>query len=370
MIIGVPREIKTNENRVALVPAGAEILRQNGHQILVEEDAGVGSGFSNQDYMDAGAEIISTARQVFDKSDMIMKVKEPLPQEYDLINENHIVFTYFHFAASRELTEGMINSKAVCIAYETVELPDKSLPLLIPMSEVAGRMAIQEGAKYLEKFFGGRGILLGGIPGVKPANVVILGGGIVGTNSAMMAAGLGANVSIFDIDLNRLRYLDEVMPKNVTTIYSNPATIREAISLADLVVGAVLIAGAKAPNLITRDMLKMMQPGSLIVDVAVDQGGCVETIKPTTHEDPTYVVDDIIHYGVANMPGAVPITSTIGLTNATLPYAVQLANKGYKKAIADDPGLGKGVNIINGIVSYEGVSEAFDLPYQPLEKVL
>ncbi len=370
MIIGVPKEIKTNENRVALVPAGAEILIQNGHKVLFEKNAGVGSGLSDQDYLNAGAEMIESAAELFDKSDMIMKVKEPLPQEYDLIREDHIVFTYFHFAASLQLTKAMIDSKAVCIAYETVELPDKSLPLLIPMSEVAGRMAVQEGAKYLEKFFGGRGILLGGIPGVKPANVVILGGGVVGTNAAMMAAGLGANVSILDINLNRLRYLDEVMPKNITTVYSNPVTVRESISLADLVVGAVLITGAKAPNLITRDMLKIMQPGSLIVDVAVDQGGCVETIKPTTHENPTYVVDDVIHYAVANMPGAVPITSTIGLTNATLPYALQLANKGYKKAVDDDAGLAKGVNIIKGTVTYKGVSKAFDLPYQPLEKVL
>ena len=275
MLIGVPTEIKTNENRIALVPAGAEILKRNGHSVMVQKDGGFGSGFTNEDYEAAGAEIVNTAEEIFDRADMIMKVKEPLPQEYALIKENQIVFTYFHFAAAEDLTMAMIKSKAKCIAYETVETADGSLPLLIPMSEVAGRMAVQEGAKYLEKFFGGRGLLLGGIPGVRPASVVILGGGIVGTNAAKMAAGMGANVSILDLDLNRLRYLDDVMPKNVATIKSNPYTIREAISTADLVVGAVLIAGAKAPHLITRDMLKFMPKGSVIVDVAVDQGGCV-----------------------------------------------------------------------------------------------
>jgi alanine dehydrogenase len=376
MIIGVPTEIKTNENRVALVPAGAEILSHRGHTILIQEGAGLESGFTDDDYIAAGAEIVSTPKEVFDRADMIMKVKEPLSPEYDLIRAGQTVFTYFHFAASRELTDAMLKTGATCIAYETVEMDDGSLPLLIPMSEVAGRMAIQEGAKYLEKYFGGRGILLGGIPGVRPANVVVIGGGIVGTNAAKMAAGLGANVTILDVNLDRLRYLDDVMSKNVTTLYSTPYAIRQAIALADLVVGAVLLPGAKAPNLITKDMLKLMQPGAVIVDVAVDQGGCVETIHPTTHEDPTYVVDGIMHYAVANMPGAVPRTSTIGLTNATLPYAIQLAdviNESGKldtTALLKKSGLAKGVNVIDGKVTYEGVAEAFELPFVPLKEAV
>ena len=376
MIIGVPKEIKTNENRIAVVPAGVEILKQHGHTVLVENDGGVGSGFTNGDYVNVGAEIIPTATEIFAKAEMIMKVKEPLPQEYKLIRENQVVFTYFHFAASRELTDAMVDSKALCIAYETVESNNGYLPLLIPMSEVAGRMAVQEGAKYLEKFFGGRGILLGGIPGVRPASVVILGGGIVGTNAAKMAAGMGANVTILDVNLDRLRYLDDVMAKNVTTVKSSPYTIREAIADADLIVGAVLIAGAKAPNLITRDMLKLMQPGTVIVDVAVDQGGCVETIKPTTHEDPTYVIDGVMHYGVANMPGAVPMTSTKGLTNATLPYAVEIANKfklsgqEFLNALKNNKEIATGINIINGKITYKGVADAFDLPYHSLNSVI
>jgi len=376
MIIGVPKEIKTNENRIAVVPAGVEILKQHGHTVLVENDGGVGSGFTNGDYVNVGAEIIPTATEIFAKAEMIMKVKEPLPQEYKLIRENQVVFTYFHFAASRELTDAMVDSKALCIAYETVESNNGDLPLLIPMSEVAGRMAVQEGAKYLEKFFGGRGILLGGIPGVRPASVVILGGGIVGTNAAKMAAGMGANVTILDVNLDRLRYLDDVMAKNVTTVKSSPYTIREAIADADLIVGAVLIAGAKAPNLITRDMLKLMQPGTVIVDVAVDQGGCVETIKPTTHEDPTYVIDGVMHYGVANMPGAVPMTSTKGLTNATLPYAVEIANKfklsgqEFLNALKNNKEIATGINIINGKITYKGVADAFDLPYHSLNSVI
>jgi alanine dehydrogenase len=370
MIIGVPKEIKTNENRIALVPAGAEILKQAGHSVLVEKDGGVGSGFTNQDYKAAGAEIIETPAEIFLKADMIMKVKEPLPAEYNLIRAGQILFTYFHFAASRDLTEAMIKSKAICVAYETVETKGGTLPLLVPMSEVAGRMAVQEGAKYLEKFFGGRGLLLGGITGVKPATVVILGGGVVGTNAAKMAAGMGARVFILDVNLDRLRYLDDVMPKNVVTLKSNPYTIRETIAQADLVVGAVLIAGAKAPRLITREMLKLMRAGAVIVDVAVDQGGCIETIHPTTHQDPTYVVEGVIHYGVANMPGAVPMTSTIGLTNATLPYALELANKGYLKAVKENEELAKGINVIDGKVTYMGVAEAFNLPYMPLETCL
>ena len=376
MIIGVPKEIKTNENRVALVPAGAEILARHGHTILIEADAGVESGFTNEDYISAGAQIAGTAIDVFSRADMIMKVKEPLPPEYKLIRENQIVFTYFHFAAGRELTEAMIENKAVSIAYETVETVDGDLPLLVPMSEVAGRMAVQEGAKYLEKFFGGRGLLLGGIPGVKPANVVIIGGGIVGTNAAKIASGMGANVTILDTNLDRLRYLDDVMAKNVSTLISSPYTIRESISTADLVIGAVLLPGAKAPNLITKEMLELMQAGAVIVDVAVDQGGCVETIHPTTHEEPTYVVNDIIHYAVANMPGAVPRTSTIGLTNATLPYAVAITklvdsnNRLIPEKLLANAELSKGINIVNGKVTYCGVAEAFDLPYVDLKEAL
>jgi len=376
MIIGVPKEIKTNENRIALIPSGAEVLNKNSHTILVEKSAGEGSGFDDDAYRQVGAEIVDSPEEIFERADMIMKVKEPLPSEYKLIRKGQLVFTYFHFAASRELTEAMIDSKATCIAYETVETDSGELPLLIPMSEVAGRMAVQEGAKYLEKFFGGRGLLLAGIPGVRPADVVIIGGGIVGTNAAKMAAGLGANVTILDVDLERLRYLDDVMAKNVTTVKSDPHTIREAISKADLVVGAVLIAGAKAPNLITRDMLSSMREGAVIVDVAVDQGGCVETIHPTTHEDPTYVVDGIIHYAVANMPGAVPRTSTLGLTNATLPYADDISKmvKGRGNidinALLQDKEVARGVNIINGTVTHKGVANAFDLPYVPLQEAI
>lgn len=370
MVIGVPKEIKTNENRIALVPAGAEVLIRNGHTVLVEKEGGSGSGFTDETYRATGAKIVDSAEEVFQQADMIMKVKEPLLQEYDLIREGQILFTYFHFAASEELTLAMMKSKAICIAYETVETNKGDLPLLIPMSEVAGRMATQEGAKYLEKYFGGRGILLGGIPGVKPARVVILGGGIVGYNAAKIAAGMGAEVTILDLDLDRLRYLDDVMPKNVRTIKSSPYTIRETISEADLVIGAVLIAGAKAPHLITRQMLKLMKPGAVIVDVAIDQGGCIETMQPTTHEDPTYVVEGIIHYAVANMPGAVPMTSTVGLTNATLPYAVAIAHKGYQKAAIENVEIAKGINIINGKITYNGVAEAFDLPYTPLKNVI
>jgi alanine dehydrogenase len=376
MIIGVPKEIKANENRIAMVPSGVEILKNHGHEVLIEKGGGLESGFTDHDYENAGAEIVNAPQEIFARAEMIMKVKEPLEQEYGLIEPRHIVFTYFHFAASRQLTEAMIASKATCIAYETVETKEGALPLLIPMSEVAGRMAVQQGAKYLEKYFGGRGILLGGIPGVKPASVVILGGGIVGMNAAKMAAGLGAHVTILDINLDRLRYLDDVMPKNVITVKSTPHTIREAIAQADLVIGAVLLHGAKAPHLVTKDMLKTMKNGSVIVDVAVDQGGCVETIKPTTHQDPTYVIDGVIHYGVANMPGAVPMTSTIGLTNATLPYAVAIADKSfvadraYTNISETHQEIARGINIINGKVTYRGVAEAFDLEYMPLESVL
>ena len=361
MIIGVPTEIKNNENRVALTPAGAFELNKRGHEVFVQSNAGVGSGFSDEDYSEAGASILPTIEDIYAKAEMIIKVKEPIKEEYALIKEDQLLFTYFHFASYQPLTEAMIESKAVCLAYETVTGPKNSLPLLVPMSEVAGRMAVQEGAKFLEKPEGGRGVLLGGVPGVPPAKVLILGGGIVGTQAAKMAAGLGAKVIILDINLDRLRYLSDVLPANVTTMFSNEYNIRRLIKNHDLIVGAVLIPGAKAPNLITREMLKDMRPGTVLVDVAVDQGGCIETCKPTTHEDPTFVIDDIVHYCVANMPGAVPYTSTIALTNATLPYAIRLADKGWKKACADDENLKVGLNVVHGKVVHKGVSDAFDL---------
>jgi alanine dehydrogenase len=361
MLIGVPKEIKTNENRVALVPAGAEALVAAGHTVLVETGGGEGSGFPDSLYVTAGAKIAPDAAAVWKQSDMIMKVKEPIEREWPHMRRGQLIFTYFHFAADEKLTRAHMASGATCVAYETVELPSRELPLLTPMSEVAGRMAVQEGAKYLEKLYGGRGVLLGGVPGVLPGKVVILGGGIVGINSAKMAAGMGALVVILDISLERLRYLSDVMPRNVQLLHSNRFAILEQITDADLVVGGVLVPGAKAPKLIRREDLKRMQPGSVIVDVAVDQGGCVETIKPTTHENPTYVVDGVIHYGVANMPGAVPRTSTFALTNATLPYAIQLANKGWKQALRDNPALLKGLNMSEGRVTYPGVAEAFGL---------
>ncbi|MCS6820540.1 MAG: alanine dehydrogenase [Microscillaceae bacterium] len=370
MVIGVPKEIKNNENRVALTPAGVAELKNFHHTIYVETQAGVGSGFTDEEYESAGAEILPTAKEVYERSEMIIKVKEPIAQEYDLITEKHLVFTYFHFASSEELTRAMIKTKAVCLAYETVEKSDHSLPLLVPMSEVAGRMAIQQGAKYLEKPVKGRGILLGGVPGVKPANVLIIGGGVVGTNAAKMAAGLGANVTIMDVSLPRLRYLDDIMPPNVHTMMSNKYNIAEAVKYSDLIIGAVLIPGAKAPHLVTRDMLKTMRPGTVIVDVAVDQGGCVETCRPTTHENPTYIVDDVLHYCVANMPGAVPYTSTVALTNATLPYAIQLANKGWRRACQENTELKLGLNIVAGKVVYKNVADAFNLEYTPVEEIL
>ncbi len=370
MIIGVPKEIKNNENRVGLTPAGISALTKAGHKLFVQSTAGNGSGFSDEEYKKAGASILKTIAEIYKKSDMIIKVKEPIKVEYPLIKEGQLLFTYFHFASYEPLTKAMLKSKAVCLAYETVEKKDRSLPLLVPMSEVAGRMSIQEGAKYLEKPMGGRGILLGGVPGVKPANVLILGGGIVGTQAAKMAAGMAADVTIMDISIPRLRELDDILPANVKTVFSNEYNIREALKHADLVVGAVLIPGAKAPHLVTREMLKIMKPGTVLVDVAVDQGGCIETCKPTTHEDPTYVIDGIIHYCVANMPGAVPYTSTLALTNATLPYALQLANKGWKKACKENEELKLGLNVVSGKVVYKGVSDAFNLPYVPVEKVL
>lgn len=370
MIIGVPKEIKNNENRVALTPAGVAEFRKNGHTVYVQANAGSGSGFSDADYSSAGATILNTIEEVYQLAEMICKVKEPIESEYQLIKENQLLFTYFHFASSEPLTHAMVDRKAICLAYETVEKADRSLPLLIPMSEVAGRMAIQEGAKYLESPMGGRGILLGGVAGVKPANVLILGGGIVGIQAAKMATGLGANVTIVDVSLPRLRYLEDVLPANADTVMSNEYNIRALIPHADLIIGAVLIPGAKAPHLITRDMLKIMKPGTVLVDVAVDQGGCIETCRPTTHENPTFVIDGIVHYCVANMPGAVPYTSTLALTNATLPYAIQLANKGWKKACADNNELKLGLNVAEGKIVYKGVSDAWNLTYTDVNEIL
>ncbi|MFI5210642.1 MAG: alanine dehydrogenase [Gemmatimonadales bacterium] len=370
MIIGVPKEIKTNENRVALVPAGAEAFVTRGHTVYIEQGAGVGSGFSDEAYTAVGAKILPSADEVWSKAEMIMKVKEPIAVEWPRMRKGQIIYTYFHFAAAEDLTRAVIKSGAIAVAYETVQLPTGELPLLTPMSEVAGRMAVQEGAKYLEKVFGGSGVLLGGVPGVSPAEVVIVGGGVVGINAAKMAAGLGARVTILDISLDRLRYLDDVLPANVTTLYSNRHNILDAIKRADLVVGAVLLPGAKAPHLIKRADLKVMKPGSVIVDVAVDQGGCVETIKPTTHENPTYFVDGILHYAVANMPGGVPRTSTLALTNATLSYGLRLARDGWKKAAKEDGALKLGLNVVEGKVVYPGVAEAFGLPLVAVDSVI
>ena len=370
MIIGVPKEIKTNENRVALTPAGALELSKRGHKVYIQHGAGVNSGFEDAAYEQRGATILPPIEEVYGIADMIIKVKEPIASEYPLIRKDQLLFTYFHFASYEPLTKAMIGSGSVCLAYETVELPDRSLPLLVPMSEVAGRMAVQEGAKFLEKPEGGRGVLLGGVPGVAPANVLVLGGGIVGAQAAKMAAGLGAHVTILDVNLNRLRYLSDVMPPNVTTLYSNEVNIRERIGNHDLIIGAVLIPGAKAPMLITRDMLKEMRPGTVMVDVAVDQGGCIETCRPTTHDDPIFVIDGVVHYCVANMPGAVPYTSTIALTNATLPYAIKLADKGWKEACRQDAALKTGLNVVNGKVVYKGVADAFGLPLSSVESVL
>ena len=370
MVIGTPREIKDNEYRVAMVPAGVEMLKNAGHRVLIEASAGLGTGIPDDEYRLAGAEIVQSAERVYRASDIILKVKEPLPQEFPFIRAGQIIFTYFHFAASEDLTRAMIQSGAVCVAYETIQLPDGSLPLLTPMSEVAGRMAIQEGAKYLERPMEGRGILLAGVPGVPPAHVTVLGGGIVGANAAKIAAGIGANVTILDVNLERLRYLDDVMPKNVTTLYSNAYTIRDELRQADLLIGAVLVRGAKAPVLVTREMLKLMKPGAVIVDVAVDQGGCIETVHATTHSQPTYMVDGIVHYGVANMPGAVAGTSTYALTNETLPYVVHLAKKGFPQAMLDNPALKAGLNIVRGKVVLPEIAQQFGLPHTPVEEML
>lgn len=367
MIIGVPKEIKNNENRVAMTPAGVRELVQQGHTVYVQHTAGEGSGFSDEEYVKSGAVILPTIEETYAKAEMIVKVKEPIEPEYKLVKPGQLLFTYFHFASDRELTEAMLASGATCIAYETVVGPQGGLPLLIPMSEVAGRMSVQEGARFLEKPQGGRGVLLGGVPGVKPARVLVLGAGVVGRNAALMAAGLGADVTVTDISLPTLRHLAEVMPSNVKTLYSSRHNIEEELPHTDLVIGSVLIPGAKAPKLVTADMVKLLRPGSVMVDVAIDQGGCFETSHPTTHSEPVYEVDGVVHYAVANIPGAVPYTSTMALTNATLPYALRLAKLGWRTACAADPGLAKGVNITDGKITYRPVAEAWNLPYTPLE---
>jgi alanine dehydrogenase len=370
MIVGIPKEIKTNESRVALTPTGAESLVADGHTVLIEAGAGLGSGFGDAQYQDAGAQITQDAATVWAAADLIVKVKEPIAPEWSLMRSGQCIFTYFHFAASEPLTRAHLASGATCIAYETVETPSHELPLLMPMSEVAGRMAVQEGAKYLEKLYGGRGVLLPGVPGVAPGKVVILGGGIVGENAAKVAAGIGAQVVLLDVSVPRLRHLSDILPANVQLIHSNRHNILRHIANADLVIGAVLIPGAAAPRLIRREDLKTMRPGAVIVDVAVDQGGCVETIHPTTHDNPTYIVDEIVHYGVANMPGGVPLTSTLALTNATLPYVQELARKGYLKALKESPALLKGLNIMAGKVTHKKVAETFGMDYHPAESVV
>ena len=370
MIIGIPKEIKNNENRIAMTPAGVHEFVRRGHTVLVQQAAGFGSGFSDDDFVAVGAQLRPTIEDVYAEAEMIIKVKEPIEPEYKLVRKGQLVFTYLHFASSEALPGAMIESGSVCLAYETVRLPDNSLPLLVPMSEVAGRMAVQEGMYFLERPHGGKGVLLGGVPGVKPAKVFVIGGGVVGTAAAKTAAGTGADVTIADISLPRLAYLDDVMPKNIKTLMSNEFNIRQEIADADLIVGSVLIPGAKAPKLVTRDMLKLMKKGTVIVDVAIDQGGCFETSRPTTHENPVYEVDGIVHYAVANIPGAVARTSTFALTNATLPYALKLADMGWKAACRKYPDLCEGLNVVDGKVVYKGVAEAFNLPYTPVEEVL
>ena len=369
MIIGIPKEIKAQEERVAITPAGVEAFKKAGHSILIEKYAGIGSGFTNEDFIKAGAEILETPQEVFEKADMILKVKEPLKQEYGLLREGQILFTYLHLAAEPELVNALLERKVTGIAYETVQLDDNSLPLLTPMSEVAGRMSVQIASRLLEKYYGGMGILMGGVPGTAPAKVVIIGGGIVGANAAKMAIGLRASVTLLDVNLDRMRYLNDVYAESLTTIYSNSYTIRENIKKADVVIGAVLIPGEKAPKLVTEDMVQQMKPGSVILDVAIDQGGCIETIdRVTTHENPTFVKYGVVHYSVANMPGAVPRTSTMALTNATLPYALKLANKGMD-AVKENKALAKGVNTFKGHLTYEGVSTSLNMPYKPLEEL-
>jgi alanine dehydrogenase len=370
MIIGVPREMKNHENRVGLTPAGTHELVKRGHKVLIETHSGAASGFRNDDYEEAGAEIVITEDEIWGRADLIIKVKEPEEHEYKMARKDQLIFSFFHFASNKKLTYAMIDSGAICMAYETVETTSKTLPILIPMSEVAGRMAIQQGARYLEKPVMGRGILLGGVPGVSPGKVLIIGAGVVGVQAAKMASGLGAHVTIIDTDIERLRYVNDVLPPHVVTMFSSEYNIRRLVPNHDLIVGAVLIPGGKSPKVITRDMLKLMRPGTVLVDVSVDQGGCIETCKPTTHENPTFIVDGILHYCVANMPGAVPYTSTIALTNSTLPYILQIADKGWKKACLDNYELLKGLNIINGEIVYRSVAAAFDLHYKPVHHFL
>ena len=366
MKVGVPKEIKPDEYRVAMMPVGVELLVKAGHEVFVETHAGVGSGFADEDYAKVGAKIVATHEETFKSAEMIVKVKEPQPSEVGLFRPGQIVFTYFHFAADQSLLQACLESEITAIAYETIRDRAGRLPCLTPMSEVAGRMSIQEGAKYLEKPMMGRGILLGGVPGVAPANVVVLGAGVVGSNAAKVAAGLGASVALMDVNLERLRYLDDVMPANVKTIYSDIHTVRENLRAADLVIGAVLIPGAKAPRLVTRQDLVAMKNGAVIVDVAIDQGGCIETSRPTTHAQPTFVVEGVVHYCVTNMPGAVGRTSTIALCNATLPYAVKIANKGYERAAEEDSGFAEGINLVGGRVTNSAVADSFHMQCQPI----
>ena len=370
MIVGILKEIKSEENRVSMTPAGVEVMVGKGHELLVETLAGVGSGFSDEAYRSAGAEVVATPAEIYGRAQLVMHVKEPQPSEYDLIRQGQIVFTYFHFAASEQLTRAMLGSGAVAIAYETITDADNTLPLLTPMSEVAGRMAAQQAAKYSERAQGGRGILLGGVPGVAPATVLVLGGGVVGTHAAQMACGLGAKVYLLESNLARLRHLAEVMPKNCFPMMSSPAAVRDLLKEADVVIGAVLVRGAKAPKLVTREMLKGMKKGTVLVDVAIDQGGCFETSHPTTHSDPTFEVDGILHYCVANMPGAVPLTSTVALTNATLPYAVAIAAEDWREVARKNPGIRAGINVALGKVTYRGVAEALNLEYTPVDRFL
>ncbi len=370
MIVGILKEIMAEENRVAMTPAGVEVLKENGHTVLVEKNAGTGSGFDNTSYKKAGAEIVTKPENIFTRADIIMHVKEPLSQEYELIREDQIVFTFFHLAAKKELTKALVKNRAVCIAYETIQKEDGSLPILTPMSEVAGRMAIQQGAKYLEMIQGGQGILLGGVPGVPPGMVLILGGGVAGINAAKMACGQGAIVFLLELNLDRIRYLSDVMPKNCFPLMSSPLAVRQLVKDADLIVGAVLIPGARAPRLVTRQMLKTMKKGSVMVDIAVDQGGCFETTRQTTHSDPTYIIDGIVHYCVANMPGAVAKTSTIALTNATLPYIVEIANKGWKTAAIENPEIKAGINVVNGKITCKGVADAFKYKLYDIDTLL
>jgi alanine dehydrogenase len=370
MIIGVPREIKDNENRVAVTPGGVGEYVNHGHTVLVEQSAGTGSGFSDEEYRSAGAEIVSTPDEIFERADMIVKVKEPIAPEYPLLREGQILYTYLHLAAEEALTKVLVNQKVTAVAYETVQLPDRSLPLLAPMSEVAGRMATQVSAQYLSKTYGGRGLLLGGVPGVAPARVSIVGGGIVGTNSAQMALGMGAEVTILDVNIDRLRYLEHVLHGRLRTMASNQQNLADVVAESDVVIGGVLIPGAKAPKLVTKEMIASMNDGAVVVDVAIDQGGCIETARPTTHSNPTYVESGVVHYGVTNMPGAVPRTSTIALSNVTLPFGLKLADLGFEQAVRRDQALALGVNTYGGQITYGSVADAFGMEFSPLDHVL